>query len=245
MDTNSDTDSDYNSDSILPNNNIKKNIDTYVNLDKLMKLCKTFEKHKIELFASFMGQKCVIIDVNSFGNIWENLFFLKINEKINDFTKGPKQSSPDFYGDSKFEFELKTFTKSPGFDISNFNCYIDQLCKPNGLFRKLINTKYLIFEYIEKDDHILIKKFHNLNVWNIVSYKGKYPISMQIKKGIWYNIRPDTNKNWYDKSKTPEIFVEHIIKCIGQCPHISSESKKDKIKNIKTQYNDLVSKYTF
>ena len=89
---------------------------------------------------------------------------------------------------------------------------------------------------------LLIKKFHYLNVWNLVSYDGKYPISMQVKKNMWYNIRPDGVKNWYDTTKSFHIFVKSIIQCIDECHH--SEDKQNKILNIKDQYDALISKYT-
>ena len=43
------------------------------------------------------------------------------------FVNGPKQSSPDFFNNIEYEYELKCFKKNPGFDISNFNSYISQL----------------------------------------------------------------------------------------------------------------------
>jgi predicted metal-dependent hydrolase len=64
---------------------------------------------------------------------------------------------------------------------------------------------------------------------------------MQVKKNMWYNIRPDSVKNWYNKEKTFHKFIEQIIKCIELCPHI--EDKKIKITNIKSQYKLLIAKY--
>jgi hypothetical protein len=140
-----------------------------------------------------------------------------------------------------FEFEQKVFMINPGFDISNFTSYISQLCEPEGVFRKLFRTKYLIFEYYIVEQNIIIKQFHYLNVYNLVSYSGKYPISMQVKKNVWYNIRPDIVKNWYIKEKTPLLFIEKIIECIQQCHHIVD--KQTKINNISTQFNSILTKY--
>ena len=67
---------------------------------------------------------------------------------------------------------------------------------------------------------------------------------MQNKRGMWYNIRPDSVKNWYCPKKTPQLFIDNIIKCITMCPnHI--EDKNGKIENITRQFNDIKSKYTF
>jgi hypothetical protein len=66
---------------------------------------------------------------------------------------------------------------------------------------------------------------------------------MQIKKNIWYNIRPDNVKKWYCSSKTPQLFINKIIECINNCNHI--EDKINKINNIYNQFENLKLKYTF
>ena len=199
---------------------------------------------KIEMFVTCMNIQLQLKNCNVVGDIFEDVFYQIVRENLTDFEQGPKQASPDYYGDNKqFEFELKTFTKQPGFDIGNFTSYISQLCEENGLFRKILNTKYLIFEYMMDTNNVVtIKKFYYLNVWNLVSYTGKYPISMQVKKNMWYNIRPDSVKNWNDSTKTFHVFIEQLIQCINMCHHI--EDKQTKILNIKNQYTSLISKYT-
>jgi len=223
----------------------KELIKIYDNTDELIKICKGFENEEIELYATFMKNKIKINNCNIIGDLFEDLFFYEIKNKLLDFEEGPKQSSPDFYGMNKnFEFEQKLFMINPGFDIGNFTSYVNQLSSENGVYRKLFNTKYLIFEYFMNiDKNIIIKKFHYLNVYNIVSYNGKYPISMQVKKNIWYNIRPDSVKNWYLDNKTPKVFIEKIIECINICPHI--ENKDEKINSINKQFDEIQSKYTF
>ena len=77
----------------------------------------------------------------------------------------------------------------------------------------------------------------------MVGYSGKTPITMQIKKNVWYNIRPESVKKWYSSDKTPQLFIDKIIECINECPHI--EDKINKINSITTQFNKLKLKYTF
>jgi hypothetical protein len=221
---------------------IKNNIYTYPKEKKMIEICLSFENELVPMYAKFLNKDIKINNCNAFGDIFEDIFYSSIKDKLTDIIKGPKQKSPDFYGDEKKqEFELKTFTINPNFDISNFTSFIHQICKEGGVFKKILNTKYLIFEYIMNDE-IKIKKFHYVNVWNLVSYTGKYPISMQVKKNMWYNIRPDSVKHWYNKDKTFHIFMKKIIECIEKCHHI--DNKNDKINNIKKQYDELVSKYT-
>ena len=93
----------------------------------------------------------------------------------------------------------KCFMKRPGFDIGNFTSYVNMLCE--DLYKKLFKTKYLVFEYTITNKKIKILKFHYLNVYNLVGYSGRTPISMQIKKGMWYNIRPSSANKWYDSKK--------------------------------------------
>ena len=172
----------------------------------------------------------------------EDIIYAKIKEKLDDFEEGPKQASPDFYGDNKnCEFELKVFGNDPNFDISNFQSYIEQLCSPNGVFKKLFKTKYIIFEYTQEKQNFKIKKFYYMNVWNLVSYTGKWPVSMQVKKSVWYNIRPSNTKEWSSPNKTSDKFIEQIIKCITNCNQITD--KEIKIKNIKDQYRQIKLKY--
>jgi hypothetical protein len=192
-----------------------------------------------------MNQVIQFCNCNAVGDIVETIFFPILKKELVDLEEGPKQSSPDFYGMNKeYEFELKVFMKNPGFDIGNFVSYINQLCEIDGVYRKIYKTKYLIFEYFINDDQIIIKKFHYLNVYNLVSYIGKYPISMQVKKNNWYNIRPDNVNNWYNEDKTPHKFIENIIKCINLCPNMNDIEKIKYIDSITLQFDKLKSKYT-
>lgn len=220
-------------------------IQQYPNSELLTNVCKSFEDQELSLTATFMGKSSIICNCNATGDILEDLFYPLIKDKIDDFEEGPKQASPDYYGLNKhFEFEQKVFMKSPGFDIGNFTSYVNMLCEDGGIYKKLFKTKYLVFEYAIINEKIKIIKFHYLNVYNLVGYSGKTPITMQIKnKNVWYNIRPDSVKNWYSPSKNPQIFIDKMIECINKCPHI--EDKPGKIATITAQFNDIKLKYTF
>jgi len=223
---------------------LKTLIQQYPNNEILTNVCNSFEGQEISLTCRFMGKIIPICNCNAAGDILEDLFYPIIKEKLDDFEKGPKQASPDYYGNNKhFEFEQKVFMKNPGFDIGNFTSYINMLCEDGGVYKKLFKTKYLVFEYTITNEKIKIIKFHYMNVFNLVGYSGKTPITMQIKKNVWYNIRPESVKKWYCSTKTPTLFINNICECILRCPHI--EDKMNKITTITTQFESLKLKYTF
>ena len=220
-------------------------IEQYPNTEALTNICKTFENQAITLTATFMGRAIPITNCNAMGDILENIFYPSIKEVLGDFEEGPAQASPDYYGMEKnFEFEQKVFKNKPGFDIGNFASYIDILSAEGGVYKKIFRTKYLVFEYDIIDTAIKIIKFHYLSVYKLVGYSSKTaPITMQIKRNVWYNIRPDNDSRWYAEEKTPPLFIDKIIECIQKCPNI--ENKSTKIASITKQFNALKSKYKF
>jgi hypothetical protein len=118
-------------------------IQEYPNSEILRNICKSFEDNEILLTAIFMGKSITIYNCNAIGIILEDIFYPFIKEKLEDFEKGPKQASPDYYGLNKsFEFEQKVFMKNPSFDIGNFTSYINMLCDDDGVYKKLFKTKY-------------------------------------------------------------------------------------------------------
>ena len=136
-------------------------IQEYPNSEILINICKSFENQYITLIATYMEKSIPIYNCNAVGDILDDIFYSIIKDKLDDFKEGPKQASPDYYS-GIFEFEQKVFMKSPGFDIGNFTSYINTLCEDDGVYKKLFNTKYLVFEYKIIDKKIKIIKFHYL-----------------------------------------------------------------------------------
>ena len=218
----------------IPQIDIKEN-------NTLESLCEGMVGEDIRLCVQFMSQNINIYNCNPIGEIMEDIFYNHVKDKI-DIQEGPKQASPDFYKDKVKddvinELELKTFKGSPGFDISNYNSFIDQLIEDGGVYRKFFRTKYIIFEYeVISMGFRIVKCYHKL-LWEILSYDNKYPIPKQNKKGLWYNIRAGNNNTWNDKNKTPHICIKSILKSILLCPSI--DDKETKIECIKKQWSDI------
>jgi hypothetical protein len=176
-----------------------------------------------------------IANCNIVGDMLENLLFPALKSVIPTMEEGPKQASPDFYNRNggDFEYELKAFQDAPGFDVSNFKSYIDQLSE--NLERKMFRTKYLIFKYSLSETTVTLCDFKMVDVWAILNYSGKYPVSIQSKSNVWYNLRPCVFGQMGDPSKTPAMFIEHICKAIVQCPN-NIENKNDIIEKIQNQF---------
>jgi len=199
-------------------------------------LCKGMVGQEIKLTVCFMGVHIDIKNCNPIGDIMEDILFNYVKDKIN-IKEGPPQESPDYYIDG-CEFELKTFKGGPSFDISNYVSFITQLSRNKGVYRKFFNTKYIIFKYEEIDGSTFrIVSFHYKNLWEILSYDNKYPIPIQNKKGIWYNIRPGSINTWDDKRKTPTQCITSILSSILYCPMM--DHKEIKINIIKQQWEEI------
>jgi hypothetical protein len=213
----------------------------YPQLERLNALCKSFVGRKIYLTASFNGRSIGIKNPNLVGDLLEDIFYPFYKDACPDFEEGPKQESPDYFAkQQEFQFEQKAWYQSPGFDISNFTSLVHQMSKPDGVEKKLFKTKYLVYEYDIDGDAFIIKNFWMLNIWDLPTYDKTYPISMQVKKKVWYNIRPGTKSDWSNAKKTPMYFLEKLIECIDKCPHL--EDKETLKTSIMKQIDELKTK---
>jgi hypothetical protein len=181
-------------------------------------------------------------DPNIVGSMVETILERKMLS-IEDIKKGPPQSKPDFYAQNQEHFlEVKAYLGSPGFDISNISSYIDDMSKPNGVMKHLFQTSYLVFEYGKCGTRWKFLSFHCLSVWSLIGYDNTYPLSVQVKRGMWYNLRPCALSGWKDTKKTPFRFIEGVLSCIRVCPHI--KDKDEKTASIRSQFEEISAKYT-
>jgi hypothetical protein len=184
-----------------------------------------------------------INNCNIIGDCLENILFPIIKKQVSTFEEGPSQASPDFYNRKEWEWELKAFHTSAGFDIGSITGYIDKLSKKDGIEKKLFKTKYLVFEYDIDDNNIILKNFWMLSVWDLCcGYGGKKPINVGGGKGV--NIRPGTKNQWSGE-KTKEKrnatnFLDRIeILIQSKWYTVEDIKKKQNLLSIKTQRTAL------
>jgi NgoBV restriction endonuclease len=146
---------------------------------------------------------------NAVGDLLEEWFGMWLKKQDIFFRpKTNNQKSPDFLlhhtSDQEGLLEFKVFNvarkspnaarKSSGFDIANFDAYVDSL--RTQAYR--LNADYLIFGYTFEEGVLEIKDFWLKKVWQISGASSKRPIALQAKRGVFYNLRPI---KWFAKTK--------------------------------------------
>ena len=140
--------------------------------------------------------------------------------------------------DDKQLLEIKAFNynSSPNFDIANFNSYCDSLIeKPYNL-----DADYLIFGYTMNNSKVTIEDLWLKKIWEISGKSQKWPLRLQVKRGMIYNIRP---VKWYSKhakSTNPFKNKKEFIDAIYQTLLQYSQTKN----NYKNWKRDFIRKYT-
>jgi NgoBV restriction endonuclease len=120
------------------------------------------------------------------------------SEGVNFEENENSQTFPDFYLNSANKkqglLEVKTFDwdRGPGFDLANFDAYCNSLT--TNAYR--LDSDYLIFAYQMEGSVITIKDVWLKKIWELACPSGTYPLKVQEKKSIIYNIRPST---WYSE----------------------------------------------
>ena len=126
-------------------------------------------------------------------------------EKI-DFEENPSsQTFPDLFLNIKDHkkglLEIKTFDfdRGPGFDLANFDSYCNSLT--TNAYR--LDSDYLILAYQMNGAEITIKDVWLKKIWEFSGASSTYPIKVQEKKNVIYNIRPII---WYSERATFNAF---------------------------------------
>lgn len=115
------------------------------------------------------------------------------------------QTFPDFHLDTKNKkkglLEVKTFDwdRGPGFDLANFDSYCNSLLE--NAYR--LDSDYLIFTYQMEGSEITIKNVWLKKIWELSCPSSTYPIKVQEKKQVIYNLRPSI---WYSDRTTFKPF---------------------------------------
>jgi len=190
-------------------------------------------------FFNLCGLKIPIKDKSVFGNLIQEwlTYFMSENNICARFADN-SQEFPDIYlhptSNQQDLLEVKCFTKSPNFDIANFQSYARSLLA--HAYR--LDADYLIFEYQMFEYELIIKNIWLKKVWQISCASERSPIKIQWKQGIPVNIRPAT---WYSKNPAYKVFssrkdfvlaLKKIIDVSPQCENI----RKDWFKKVNELY---------
>lgn len=151
------------------------------------------------------------------------------------------QKFPDFFlGNELLEVKCFDVKKSPNFDIANFESYCGSLLKSP----ERLDSYYLIFSYEMNDvDHtVYIRNIWLKKVWEISGPSDGWPIKFQVKKGMIYNIRPNTwysERTKYKKFTSRKEFVYALAECIKRYPATNHLHKANWLKEVELGYQRL------
>jgi len=217
------------------------------------------EKKNIGKFEfSFLNLTYKEIDNNSVGSLFQNWLCLWFKEnKIFYRTPANTQESPDFFlkknDDQDGLLEIKTFYKSPDFDIKSWTAFLTAMIeKPYQIF-----SDYLIFHYNinSNGNEFSLENIYLKKIWEIsrpMTEQSTVPfkINVQYKKGVIYNLRPLGTKDLQEK-KSP-YFKDHVEFLTAVQETIDMYQKSDdELKNnkwlelVKNNYKKITRKELF
>src|SRR6201986_4992378 len=143
---------------------------------------------------------------DSVGNmIQEWLIGWMKSENLSFEVNPSSQKFPDIFlnlTDKKkglLEIKAFDFNRGAGFDLANFESYCNSLL--TDAYR--LDSDYLILGYKMTKHEITIHDIWLKKIWEISGGSGPYPIKVQEKKKVIYNLRPI---NWYSDSTTFKAF---------------------------------------
>ena len=140
-----------------------------------------------------------------------------MKEEVEFEENANSQVFPDFYLDKHNKklglLEVKSFDwdRGPGFDLANFDSYCNSLL--SSAYR--LNSDYLIFAYQMNGSEITIKNVWLKKIWELACPSGTYPLKVQEKKSVIYNIRPST---WYSERTKIKPFnsLEEFLSALNE-----------------------------
>ncbi|MCU0338328.1 MAG: NgoBV family restriction endonuclease [Spirosomaceae bacterium] len=145
------------------------------------------------------------------------------------FEENPSsQTFPDIFLDvddhTKGLLEIKTFDadRGPGFDLANFDSYCTSLL--THAYR--LDSNYLILAYQMKGATITIQNVWLKKIWELTGRSSTYPLKVQEKKKIIYNIRPIT---WFSERSTFKPFEskEAFLKALNNTRYQYPQTRFD------------------
>tara|TARA_Y100001954_G_scaffold175921_1_gene186991 strand:- start:1605 stop:2291 length:687 start_codon:yes stop_codon:yes gene_type:complete len=146
------------------------------------------------------------------------------SQKIFFFQKSNSQAFPDFLLNEHNRkiglLEVKSFDydRGPGFDLANFDSYCNSLL--THAYR--LDSDYLIIGYkMNEEGQISIENVWLKKIWELACASSTYPLKVQEKKNVIYNIRPSTwysERSIYKPFNTKEEFLNALNETRYQYP---------------------------
>lgn len=192
------------------------------------------EKYTGKMTFEMAGLSVHIITTDIVGYILQS--WLKqylISKDIFFIEPANTQSFPDFFlndihpENSMLEIKSFHYSELPGFDIANFESYCNAL--HSQIY--ILDADYLIFGYnMNKNGSISISKIWLQKIWEIAGISKQYALKTQIKRGMIYNIRPNSNFKFDKPSpfQSREDFLKAIYETLKKYKNedIANEWKK-------------------
>jgi hypothetical protein len=155
---------------------------------------------------------------DTIGNLlqeWLKAWFVEMKIEFEENVN--TQKFPDFYLDIQNRktglLEVKSFDwdRGPGFDLANFDSYCISLL--TDAYR--LDSDYLIFSYQMKDGALSIKNVWLKKIWELSCPSSTFPIKVQEKKNVVYNLRPGI---WYSERSTYKPFtsLEQFLSALNE-----------------------------
>ena len=177
------------------------------------------------------------------GNLlqeWLKAWLMK--EEVEFEENANSQVFPDFYLDKHNKklglLEVKSFDwdRGPGFDLANFDSYCNSLL--SSAYR--LNSDYLIFAYQMNGSEITIKNVWLKKIWELACPSSTYPLKVQEKKSVIYNIRP---AKWYgERSKfKPFNSLEEFLSALNETRYQYPQTRHTNghwLKNVLKNYEE-------
>ncbi|MFN0036509.1 MAG: NgoBV family restriction endonuclease [Saprospiraceae bacterium] len=136
---------------------------------------------------------------DSVGNLVQEWLKAWMKQAVVEFEEGSNtQTFPDIFLDKEDKkkglLEIKTFDadRGPGFDLANFESYCNSLL--TNAYR--LDSDYLVIAYRMEGTEITIQNVWLKKIWELTGGSSTYPMKVQEKKKIIYNIRPII---WYSE----------------------------------------------
>jgi type II restriction enzyme len=188
---------------------------------------------------NLLGINIIVQDPSIVGNVIQEWLMNFMNQNSIAYRLKPNtQEFPDFLMHTSRNdvdlMEVKCFTKSPNFDVANYEAYVRSLTV--NAYR--LDADYLIFEYSTSSNGIQIKNIWLKKVWEICGPSARSPVKIQWKQSSPVNIRPAT---WYSSKAKFKPFNTRLdfVKALEQVVNtsgISSTIQKNWYKNVSSLY---------